>query len=43
LDARRSETNVEETCRHIGNLVATIEPTECANYLANAGYVSVKT
>ena len=34
---------IEETWRHIGALVATIEPAECANYLANAGYASVKT
>ena len=34
---------VEETWRHIGSLVATIEPGECENYFANAGYVSVKT
>jgi len=35
--------SVEETWRHIGTLVASIEPNECANYLANAGYASVKT
>ena len=34
---------VEDTWRHIGQLVATIEPAECANYLANAGYASIKT
>ncbi len=34
---------VEDTWRHIGHLVSTIEPGECANYLANAGYASVKT
>jgi transposase len=33
---------IEETWRHIGRLVSTIEPTECANYLTNAGYASVK-
>ncbi len=33
---------VEETWRHIGQLVVTIEPAECSNYLANAGYASVK-
>jgi putative transposase len=33
---------VEETWRHVGHLVGDIEPTECANYLANAGYASVK-
>lgn len=34
---------VEDTWRHIGLLVGTIGPTECANYLANAGYASIKT
>jgi len=34
---------IEDTWRHIGSLVATIGPDECANYLANAGYASVKT
>jgi transposase len=34
---------IPETWRHIGRLVATIDPTECANYLANAGYASVKS
>src|SRR5690606_20860251 len=31
---------VEETWRHVGTLVATINPTECANYFTNAGYAS---
>lgn len=34
---------VTDTWRHIGDLVATIEPSECTNYLANAGYASIKT
>ena len=34
--------SVEDTWRHIGHLVAKIEPQECANYLANAGYASIK-
>jgi len=34
---------VEDTWRHIGQLVAEIAPAECANYLANAGYASAKT
>ena len=34
---------VEETWRAIGQLIQTITPTECANYLANAGYASIKT
>ena len=31
---------VDETWRHIGELVQTIPPAECANYFANAGYAS---
>ena len=31
---------IEDTWRHIGNLVQTIQPSECANYIANAGYTS---
>ena len=34
---------IEDTWRHIGHLVETIQPDECANYFANAGYASVKT
>jgi transposase len=33
----------EETWRHLGQLLATIQPQECANYFQNAGYASVKT
>ena len=29
---------IEDTWRHLGHLVHTITPTECANYIANAGY-----
>lgn len=36
-------TNVEDIQAHLGQLVATINPAECANYLRNAGYASVKT
>jgi len=32
----------DDTWRHIGSLVPTILPAECANYFANAGYASVK-
>lgn len=32
----------EETWHHIGNLVGTLKPDECANYFANAGYASDK-
>lgn len=35
--------SVEDTWRHIGQLVQTIQPQECANYIYNAGYASVKT
>ena len=33
---------VEQAWRHIGDLAASIDPSECANYFANAGYASVK-
>lgn len=32
---------VEETWRHVGKLVDSIKPRECANYFSNAGYASV--
>lgn len=35
--------NVEDIWRHIGHLVGTIGPHECANYFLNAGYASIKT
>ena len=35
--------SVEDTWRHIGQLVQTIGPAECQNYLANAGYASLQT
>ncbi|HWP25390.1 MAG TPA: IS630 family transposase [Xanthobacteraceae bacterium] len=34
---------IEDTWRQIGTLVTTIQPRECSNYFANAGYASVKT
>lgn len=34
---------IDDTWRHIGHLVSTIQPLECANYFTNAGYASVKT
>ena len=34
---------IEDTWRHLGHLVSTIQPTECSNYLESAGYASVKT
>ncbi|HEY3916379.1 MAG TPA: IS630 family transposase, partial [Stellaceae bacterium] len=33
---------IDDTWRHIGHLITTIQPNECANYFANAGYASVK-
>ncbi|MCP5001545.1 MAG: IS630 family transposase, partial [Hyphomicrobiales bacterium] len=32
---------IEEAWRYVGELVGSIKPTECANYLKNAGYASV--
>ena len=32
----------EDAWRHLGSLLASIEPHECNNYFANAGYASVK-
>ncbi len=32
----------EEVWRHVGCLLGTISPDECANYFKNAGYASVK-
>ena len=34
---------INDTWRHIGTLIATIEPDECENHFANAGYASVKS
>ena len=33
---------IEETWRYLGRLIATVTPEECANYLQNSGYASVK-
>lgn len=30
--------SVDDTWRHIGQLIQTIGPAKCANYIANAGY-----
>jgi len=35
--------NTEELWRHLGHLIGTIRPAECANFFENAGYASVKT
>jgi hypothetical protein len=32
----------EDTWRYIGSLLASIPPSECNNYFANAGYAPVK-
>ena len=32
---------IEEAWRYVGKLVGDISPTECANYLRNAGYASI--
>lgn len=32
----------EDTWRHIGQLVDTLTPDECANYFEHAGYASIK-
>ena len=34
---------IDDICRHIGGLIATIQPNECSNYFENAGYASIKT
>ncbi|MBA8852541.1 hypothetical protein FHW20_003504 [Ochrobactrum intermedium] len=33
---------IDDTWRHIGRLVETIQPAECQNYLENAGYGPVR-
>ena len=37
---KAQKRTMEETWRHLGQLLATISPTECANYFKNAGYAS---
>ena len=36
------QRSLEDTWRHVGNLVATFSPDECRNYFVNASYASVK-
>lgn len=36
-------TAIDDIEAHLRQLVQTIKPDECANYLSNAGYASVKT
>ncbi|MFZ2069220.1 MAG: IS630 family transposase, partial [Xanthobacteraceae bacterium] len=33
--------SIDDTWRYVGDLVKTIQPDECSNYFANAGYASV--
>ncbi|MEQ9638692.1 MAG: IS630 family transposase, partial [Alphaproteobacteria bacterium] len=35
--------NIDDISHRIGTLVSGFKPDECANYLVNAGYASVKT
>jgi putative transposase len=35
--------SLEDTWRHVGKIVASFTPDECANYFKNSGYASVKT
>ena len=37
---KASERTVEATWRRIGSLLATFQPSECTNYIGNAGYAS---
>ena len=32
---------IEEVWRHVGRILDTVQPQECANYLRNAGYASI--
>ena len=34
---------IEETWQYVGQLVSSIQPTECTNYFRNAGYASDKS
>ena len=34
---------IDDISRHLGELIQTIQPDECKNYFANAGYASIKT
>jgi transposase len=34
---------LDQTWQYLGNLVPSLQRGECSNYLANAGYASVKT
>jgi len=32
---------IEEAWKHVGHIVGSVSPQECANYLKNSGYASV--
>ncbi len=34
--------DIDDIWRHLGHLIGTIKPNQCANYFENAGYASVK-
>ncbi|HVX35071.1 MAG TPA: IS630 family transposase, partial [Hyphomicrobium sp.] len=34
---------IDDISRHLGELIQTIQPDECKNDFANAGYASIKT
>lgn len=40
---RAQRRTIEEVWRHVGSVLSTISPQECANYFTNAGYASIKT
>ncbi len=38
---RSGERTIDAVCHRIGKLLETFSPTECRNYLVNAGYASI--
>ena len=40
--ATRGVREIDDIWRHLGRLIDTIEPQQCANYFKNAGYASIK-
>jgi hypothetical protein len=43
LDAHRKKRTADEISRYFDELIQAIQPDECKNYFANAGYASIKT
>jgi hypothetical protein len=43
LDAPRKKRTADEISRYVDELIQAIQPGECKNYFANAGYASIKT